>query len=475
MNSTRLLLLGSSLVFAPACAATFTLDPLANPAVTPHAATPQAPPNTATPTRAPATVRTLTEAVHLALERHPSLTEAGARIRSAEAGLRRARAALWPTLGADLAVTWAEAPSVYLFKTIDARSLAPNTDFNDPGSLENTEVGVAAAWNLWRGGRDLDHIDAARFGVLASIAAEDAERNTLAAMVVGAWIEHRASRELSASDAARVRSLEAQWKDTRLRVESGSALEVDALALEVRLAQARDAGTRSELATRLTNAALRELLALSTEEELQPDLDTPQAPAVADTLERAEELALEQRGELAAARAAVDAARGNLRASENSWSPRVDLQGRVWGDDNEVGLDFEEANSALTLSLSFDALDGGMRSAGVDIARAELVSATARLRRVELAIAHDVERAWLGLDGARSRFAVAEQALRAAETGADLVGKLLAGGAATVSRFLDAEADLSRARAEHVLARIDVQRAGFELARATGSMENLTW
>lgn len=422
-----------------------------------------------------ASVRTLARAVELALERNPSLAEATARVRAAEAGLRQARAALWPMAGADLALTWAEAPSVYLFKSIDARSLAQNTDFNDPGSLENTELGLGANWNLWRGGRDQATIDAAKFGVAAGVAAEDAQRNALIGMVVAVWLDHRGARELATSDEARVRMLERQLGDARARVASGAALDVDALAIEVRLAQAREARTRSQLAAKLALAALRELLALEAEDELDPAPEAPAPVSVAESLEAALALAHERRHELRAARAGLDAAQMRVRAAQATWKPRLDLQGRVWGDDNEVGLDFEEANSALTLSLSFDVLDGGLRSAGRDAARAESMAAHARWRAAELAVQHDVDRAWLALEGARARLEVAEQAVRAAEQGSELVAKLLESGAATTSRYLDAESDLARARAEHVLARIDVQRAGFELLRATGSLENVSW
>ena len=427
-------------------------------------------------TRAPSEeVRTLAQALAVALDRNPSLALAEARMRSSEAALRQARAALWPTAGADLALTWADAPSVFLFKSIDARSLAPNTDFNHPGSLANTELGLSVGWNLWRGGRDELAIESAKLGVQAEASAESAQRNALIAMVVAVWLDHRAARELQASDEARIRTLEEQQSAARARFDSGAALEVDVLALDVRLAQAREARTRSELAARLALAALRELLALGQHESLAPSLETPTALVAAATHAAALDLALEQRAELRTARAALAAAHKRLRASNGAWSPRLDLQGRVWGDDTDVGLDFEDPNAALTLSLSFDALDGGRRSAGVDSARADVLLADAQSRSVELAVAHDVERAWIGIEGARSRLVVAEQALHAADRGAQIVASQLASGAATTSRYLDAEADLARARAEHVLACIDVQRASFDLLRATGSMESMSW
>jgi outer membrane protein TolC len=420
-------------------------------------------------------VQTLGRAVEMCLARSPSLSEAAARVRSADAGLRQARAAMWPRAGADLALTWADAPSVYLFKTIDAHALAPGTDFNDPGSLENSEIGVAATWNLWRGRRDERAIEAAQLDVQARSSAESAQRGALIGMVVAAWLDHRGALELQNADDARIRMLEGQLVDARARRDSGAALEVDVLALEVRVAQAREARARSEFGARLALAALRELLALAPDERLEPDAASLTQPVVADTCEAAIALAAQQRAEIAAARADADAARTRVRAAQGAWSPRLDLWGRVWGDDNDIGVDFGEANSQLSLSLSFDALDGGARSAGIEGARAQLIAAESRLHGVELAVAHEVERAWIALESSRTRGEVAQQALNAAEQGAELVAKQLAGGSATTSRYLDAEADLARARADRVLAGIDLQRASCELLHATGTLEDVSW
>ena len=222
-----------------------------------------------------ATVRTLPQAIELCLERNPNLFEAEARVHGAEAALAQARAALYPTLGAQLSVLWADAPSSYLFKSIDAGRLGPNTDFNDPGSLRNTEASLGASWNLWRGGMDSAGIRSAELGIDAGMAAQDAARNALVASVTDAWLELSATRELAKSDEARVRTLEEQLSDARKRLESGAALKIDVLSLEVRLAQAQERRTRTELGRKLALAGLRQLLALEEGAPIEPDEALP--------------------------------------------------------------------------------------------------------------------------------------------------------------------------------------------------------
>ncbi len=444
----------------------------------PRAALRAVPSPRATPKVEPArdgTVRTLPQAIELCLARNPNLYEAEARVHAAEAALAQARAALYPMVGAQLSVLWADAPSTYLFKTIDAGRLAPNTDFNDPGSLRNTEASLGASWNLWRGGMDSAGIRAAELGIDAGAAAQDAVRNALVAAVSSAWLELRATRELATSDDARVRTLEEQLSDARKRLENGSALRIDVLSLEVRLAQAQERRTRTELGRKLALAGLRQLLALDDAALIEPDESLPGSILLPATRESAQNDAKLHRGELVAAQGDLEAAKARVHMAERAWTPRLDLMARVWGGETDVSLDLQRANSQVALVLSVDALDGGMRSAGLAGARAQFVAADARLRSVELGITNDVNRAWYGLEEATAQLDVAVRAEKAAGEGLELAGTLLESGATTVSRFLDAESDHAQARAQLVLARIQVQRAGFELRRATGTLQEVTW
>jgi outer membrane protein len=65
-----------------------------------------------------------------------------ARIQQSEAMLDEAVSAFWPVIDVYGEYLQGNAPSAYLFKTIDQRKLPPNTDFNNPGWFENYEVGI---------------------------------------------------------------------------------------------------------------------------------------------------------------------------------------------------------------------------------------------------------------------------------------------------------------------------------------------
>ncbi len=103
----------------------------------------------------PASPLSLDDAVVLALRNNPDRHQTLARVLQSRAMLEGAESRFWPRLRVYTEYIQGDAPSSYLFKTIDARRLPPQTDFNEPGWFENYETGIEATVNLFRGGRDV--------------------------------------------------------------------------------------------------------------------------------------------------------------------------------------------------------------------------------------------------------------------------------------------------------------------------------
>ncbi|UCH05024.1 MAG: TolC family protein, partial [Candidatus Thorarchaeota archaeon] len=95
------------------------------------------------------------DAIRIAIDNNPDILLAISRIRESEATIDEANAAFWPTLRFYSEYTKADSPSTYLFKKMDQRRLSPGTDFNDPGKIENFEMGFSARYNIYSGGRDI--------------------------------------------------------------------------------------------------------------------------------------------------------------------------------------------------------------------------------------------------------------------------------------------------------------------------------
>ena len=410
------------------------------------------------------------EAVALALARNPDLASASARVEAAAAALAQSEATLWPRLSADLTVLRSNAPSTYHFKTIDAPELEPGTDFNDPGTISNTEAGLSLGWNLYNGGRDQLAIWAAEVVQAGGRAQRAAVENALVAGVVAACLDVRAAGELALADEASVRTVEAEVEELSTRLAGGAALRSDLLSLEVRLAEARERKLRTELGLRLALATLRSLLALAPDQPLELSDEPFESGPPPSSLAEARAEAFLERPELEAARRAIERARLDEAAAERSWWPRLDVLARVWGGTNDLSLDLNDANATLMLSLGFDVFDGGARSAALDGARAALREVREADRRALIDVALDVEASWLRLEEARARLDVASQAVGASEETLQLVEQQFRGGSATVTRYLEAEAARTQARTALIRARLDLDRTQVDLARAVGRL-----
>jgi outer membrane protein TolC len=408
--------------------------------------------------------------VRLALERNPGIRAADARVAEARAGLAQAEAAFWPRLSADVSYLVGDAPSAFLFKRIDARALPPNTNFNDPGQFSNLEGNLALRWNLWNGGRDLLGRWVADTAAESARLARDAAANGLVAATLAAYLDGRAARALLAADDATVRTVEAQVEESRAKVEGGGALRSDLLSLEVRLAEAREQRARSEVAERLALTVLRDLLALPADAPLElADGGYDAGPLPATAAEALAE-AYRRRPEAQIARRAVERARLELESARRAYVPRLDVESHLYGDDAEARFSPGDRNWTVAIALSVDLFDGGTRAAAVTRARAALDALTEEDRQALLAVAREVETAYLRLGEARVRAAVAAEAVGAADETLELVSAQYRGGAVTVTRYLEAEAARARAHTAHIAAQLDVDRAVVEASRAIGRL-----
>ncbi len=153
----------------------------------------------------------------------------------------QALAAFWPVLRAQGSYQRGDAPSAYLFSTIDQRALGNNLNFNQPGTFQNFEAGLQAQWNLYRGGVDLR---AARWPPPAWRSAAWTARawRTPGGLGDPAFYNGLAARDFTQIAAQSQKTVESPLKVMRLRFQAGGALKADVLSLEVRLAQAQEGG-----------------------------------------------------------------------------------------------------------------------------------------------------------------------------------------------------------------------------------------
>ncbi len=428
------------------------------------------PPAAERPAAAPVDYRSLrlSRAQALAVERNPDLRAAAERIESARSRLGEAASVFYPQIGLRLSYVRTDQPAQAFAMIVNQRGFSPALDVNDPGATENVRPEIYGSVNLYRGGQDAHLFRAARYGVDATSLQRDAVRHALLEAVTAAYYGALAAREQMEVAAASLRAVEAELTDARTRFAAGAALKSDVLSLDVRGAAAREGSLRARHAVEQAKSALRYLLALPPEEPIDPapapDDEKPLPPTFAEALGRA----LHARPELRAAGAAVEARHHELEAERGAWLPRVDAFGAFGQDHDTFEFDHDQDNWTFGVVVELELFAGGRNRERVRGAQGRLNESRALRERTRLAVEQEVKTAMLAVEEARERLAVAEASVATAEEALRLVREQYAAGAATVTRFLEAEAALADARSRTLGARFDIRRAGARLRHAIG-------
>jgi outer membrane protein len=411
---------------------------------------------------------TLERAVALARDENPAIHEAQSRIEQARAAVVEARAPFYPQVGAYAEYLRGDAPSAYLFKTIDARRLPPDVDFNDPGTFANVETGVRAQMNLFRGGGDRLRLEQAHRRVEVREDEFRALENELSAAVIDTWFALLSARELHAIARQSVAAVERETELAEVRFEGGALLRSELLSLQVRLWEARTEEVRSEGALLRLEAALAALLGLPADTPLAIRESKGPDHAIPADFPQALERARKNRPELAVASRQREIARLERGAARAEFFPRLDLESHIYHGDPGLDFDGERINWTIGAVLSWEIFSGFASTARKEMAAGAAIESAAAerslLRQVEL----EVRSAWVALQEAEVRLEVTRAAQAQAEEAFALVRTQFEGGAVDVTRYLDAEVTLSRSRAAAAATRRDRQRAAAELARAVG-------
>ncbi|MFH1491639.1 MAG: TolC family protein [Pseudomonadota bacterium] len=416
----------------------------------------------------PAGPLSIMEAIEISLKNNPDIEMAVARITRSAALIDEAMAAFWPHLSVYGETIQGNAPSAYLFKTIDQRELPSRINFNDPGWFENVELGLQGRMNLFNGGRDILRRKMAETGLHVQELDRQSVENALIASVIQTFYNNLAAGDYISIARESVTTVEKQLGVMRFRYEAGAALKSDVLSLEVRLAQAREDLVRSENNFSLTVAALANLLGLDPDTSLSLKEGEKVPGHLPADYRSGLVQALADRAELEKVRQEIIRSRMALDQVRSEYLPRLDALGKVYADDPGLDFDRERENWTIGLLLNWDFFTGNSTRTRENQAKAVLQEMMALDRKTILSVQLDLKTAYLRLEEARARTAVTEASVAQAEESLRLVKIQYEGGSANITRYLDAELARNMARIRATAAYHDREKAKADVGRALG-------
>ncbi|MBO8093590.1 MAG: TolC family protein [Prosthecochloris sp.] len=410
---------------------------------------------------------TATEVKQLALERNPSLGQALARVRTAEAILRQAYSAWWPEVTATGGYT---------------RNYA---DIQPDWQPDTTVVkrfyelrgGLELNWLLFDGFARRAETLAARHSAEEARLLEENTRRLLLESVSTAYRQSQLALEqmrIARRNMLFNRSLE-QQASVKYRV--GTAPKSEMLNFSVRALQAEHDYIEAERSFTVAIALLAELTGHPAEEPLdrlypEPVLTEEDVPEILPDESSLLAEALQNRPDLKAIGEAVRAAEYQKNAAKGAWGPVIGLNAGVnYLKQTDILPEQEEVTAYAGIGAEWKLFTGGRRSAVFQEKKAGLFALEEERRSKELAIASSVRQARANLEAAMKSLKLQQEAYLLTQTIRNDIEKLYSSGAASITRLNEAQTDLVKAAGLAASARIQYELAKEKLKLETGTDE----
>jgi outer membrane protein TolC len=255
-----------------------------------------------------------------------------------------------------------------------------------------------------------------------------------------------------------------QEKDARVRYQAGAVAKVALLRSEIDRARAEQDLKRAQNSLESARIALATLL------DRKPDFDVSDPPDVqlSGDAVALEELALQNRPEVQAARLNVDVQRGNRNAVLTRYLPVLGAFGQLTASD-PAGFSGQSTSAVGGLSLQWRIFDGGLRESDLREANARMDESNASAASAELRTRQEVQQAYLDMESARANAAKAKEQRDLAAENQRLVDVAFRAGTATAVEQADATAQLRTAEIGALNESLNAQLAALRVLKAAGA------
>ena len=418
-------------------------------------------------------ILSLKQAIQTALEHNPDLKKALYDTKSFKAEYENVKSGFMPEISAYAEYLTGDAPSSYLFKTIDQRMLPPNTDFNDPGNFDNFEAGISAKMRLFNGNKTLNSQKTAKQGLAAGRLMEKEVKNSLIYSVISVWYDILSAKDMVQIAMQSVNAVEEQVRITEIKFKGGSALESDLLSLRARLLAAKEDFMEKKNRCRIMRVQLAAILGLDPEIEVYVSKDDFEIRDIPPSYKILIEKALSQRPFLKAVKKQTQAAKYKYKAEKGGYLPTLDLKADYYHDDSDFKFSKERQNYRIGLITGVKLFDGFSTSSKVKKADALFRKALENERKAFLDIKSEARKVWFEFELSKERLKVAKLQKKDARASFELVKKQYEGGSVDITRYLNAELARNSASTAERRAFYQTKKAEAQIAKTQGRLYTL--
>ena len=292
-------------------------------------------------------------------------------------------------------------------------------------------------------------------------------RNDVVLQVKQAFYDVLRAQELVRVAEESLRNAEVRRKLAQAAVDAGVSPKLDVMRAEAAVAAAQQAVITARNALQLAKSAFNNVLGRRVDEPVELLPVDEQVPESADFNQYLQE-ALAKRPEMVQANLGISLAENQITAAKRDQLPTVVVRGQ-W-DFNLKTSTFQPRESSFTTiaAVQFKIWDSGQTQGRVEQARADVDKAKITIENVREGIALEVRNAYLGLQEAREKVAVAEKGLQAATESLRVARLRYEAGVSNQLELSDAELAYTQAEQNLVNARYDLRVAWARLEKAMG-------
>ena len=309
---------------------------------------------------------------------NPSVEQAVARLRAAQAAVASSQAGLYPTLGLS-------------GSSSRARSGSSNSGSTNAGINNSYSLGLNASWELDLWGRLSNQVAADQLSAQASRDDLAAARLSSQATVAQTYFSLRAAEAQMQLLQDSLQAYQQSWQLTQNRYRAGVASSADVAQAESQYKSTQAQWLEAQTTRAQFEHALAALLGLAPASFSLPM--TSQLPAPPPVPGMLASTLLEQRPDIAAAERRVAAANAQVGVARAAYFPALTLSAAGGYRSSTLPHLLSAPNLFWSLgpALAVALLDGGARSAAVESARASLDLAAATYKQTVLTALQEVE------------------------------------------------------------------------------------
>jgi outer membrane protein len=403
----------------------------------------------------------LKDAVSLAQQNALGAVQARGQVRSAESGVRAARAALFPSLNFTLGQV-NQSGDRFDSQGRLVPYLAPQ-----PWSYS---TGISSTVNLFDGGRRLNEVRRSRSDVGAAEANEVSQQFNVALQVKTQYYGILAARESEAAARAQLDQAQEQLKASIARTRAGVATLSDSLRSVVAVGNAQLALITARNNIRVASASLTRLVGSETPVTALPSdtLDLALAPIDSGTLVGM----INEGPSVHQAEAQLTSANASVRSARTPYLPTVDLTYNRSGNgfDKYYGIGGQSLayTNNFAIRLAYPLFNNYQREDALNRARVQADVADATVRDARLAAQQNFITQLGALRTAQQRIALQQVSIAAATEDVRVQQQRYTLGASTLLDLLTSQSTLDAARSALIQARQDFRVARAQLEALVG-------